>query len=528
MRNIILCESRNAFRNDITTALMLDSYPLNLTMAKNFEEFLVAADKNKDYIPVISDSILNEYDGARLPGRTVFGYASTPDGIRSLQEYGVSCMGLLKTSEQLLSALTAASLPVMGAARKETPKASPPPAKAIPQEPPTAAPAPPVQQAQEPVPQQASPVPGIPGFPNMTPEQLMQIMQMFQATIPQTVAASEPVPRNSGIPATPTVTQSVTPTAGSQLKEQKAEQLEAEIDAELDKDILMDEVEKHKKTRVVSVYAAKGGVGKTSLATELAVCLALTSNGRRTFRVCIVDYNIDFGDVASTLELSETGPNMTYWATEIREMLASGRDPEEIQFSRQEMEQNYLQQMEKTGLYALVAPIMHEDSMFIKAAELQVMLRNIVDNGEFDYVICDTGNNTRDSSVIAMDAADYILLVATQDVTTANCNASVLRTLRDTGFDTDKVRLVINNVMPARETGISVKEVEETFPYECVCRIKRTPDIIRANNLGKPLVYNPKHEYTKQIQRIVQFVTSGEVIHDAAPPKKFGRKRKEG
>lgn len=243
MRNIILCESRNAFRNDITTALMLDSYPLNLTMTKNFEEFLVAVDKNKDYIPVISDSILNEYDGARLPGRTVFGYASTPDGIRSLQEYGVSCMGLLKTSEQLLFALTAASLPVMGAARKETPKASPPTAKAIPQEPPTAAPAPPLRQAQEPVPQQASPVPGIPGFPNMTPEQLMQIMQMFQATIPQTVAASEPVPGNSGIPATPTVTQSVTPTAGSQLKEQKAG-----IDAELDKDILMDEVEKHKKT----------------------------------------------------------------------------------------------------------------------------------------------------------------------------------------------------------------------------------------------------------------------------------------
>lgn len=511
MRNIILCESRNAFRNDITTALMLDSYPLNLTMTKNFEEFLVAADKNKDYIPVISDSILNEYDGARLPGKTVFGYASTPDGIRSLQENNVSCMGLLKTSEQLLSALTAVSLPVMGAARKETPKSSPPPSKAVLQESPTAAPAVPSQQVPEPAPQQPIPTQGIPGFPNMTPEQLMQIMQMFQAAIPQ-AAATHPV----------------TPMTGSQLKEHKAEQLEAETDMELNKDILMDEVEKRKKTRVVSVYAAKGGVGKTSLATELAVCLALTSNGRRKFRVCIVDYNIDFGDVASTLELSETGPNMTYWATEIRKMLTSGRDPDEIQFSRQEMEGNYLQKMEKTGLYVLVAPIMHEDSMFIKAAELQVMLRNIVDNGEFDYVICDTGNNTRDSSVIAMDSADYILLVATQDVTTANCNASVLRTLRDTGFDTDKVRLVINNVMPARETGISVKEVEETFPYECVCRIKRTPDIIRANNLGKPLVYNPKHEYTRQIQRIVQFVTSGEVVHDAAPPKKFGRKRKEG
>ena len=269
--------------------------------------------------------------------------------------------------------------------------------------------------------------------------------------------------------------------------------------------------------------ATKGGVGKTSIATELATCLALTNNGRRRFRVCIVDYNIDFGDVATTLMLNEQGANMTYWASEIREMLESGKEPSEIVFDRKHMEDYYLQKVEATGLYALAAPIMHEDSMFIKSEELDIMLDNLVNNGGFDYIICDTGNNTRDSTVIAIDKADYVLLVATQDVTTANCNASVLRTLRDTGFDTDKVRLVLNNIMPAHETGISVQEVEETFPYECVCRIKNTRDIIRANNLGQPLVYKPNHEYTKQIQRIVKFVTQGEVTQEEAKKGLFSR-----
>lgn len=128
----------------------------------------------------------------------------------------------------------------------------------------------------------------------------------------------------------------------------------------------------------------------------------------------------------------------------------------------------------------------------------------------------------------AIEMSDYILLIATQDVTTANCNSSVLRVLGDAGFDTNKVRLIVNNVMSSRETGISVQEVEETFPYPCVCRIKRTPDIIRANNIGRPLVYKPKHEYTKQIQKIVRFVTSNHIdAENQEKPRRglFGRKK---
>jgi MinD-like ATPase involved in chromosome partitioning or flagellar assembly len=302
--------------------------------------------------------------------------------------------------------------------------------------------------------------------------------------------------------------------AGDKMRAKKKIKEEIQADEELDELLAFE----NEKTKVISVYAAKGGVGKTSISTELAVCLALTSNGRRKFRVCIVDYNIDFGDVATTLNLRDDGPNISYWASEIRDMLARGDNPENINFSRDDMENLYLQEMRETGLYALCAPIAHEDSMLIKPTELQIMLRNIIENGEFDFVICDTGNNTRDSSIIAIDNSDYILLVATQDVTTANCNASVIHTLENSGFETDKIRLIVNNIMPPKETGISVQEVEETFPYQCICRIKRTPDIIKANNLSKPLVYKPNHDYTKQIQKIVRFVTAGEIVKDE--PKK--------
>lgn len=504
MRNVVLGEKRHAFRNDISTALMLDSYPLNVTMAKDFEELLVAADKQKDALLIISDSMLEEYDAARVSNRTIYSYAASPDGIRALQESGIPCMGLIKTSSKLLTALTASAISTMANGRKQEE-----PARTVRPEH-KAHPAPPEAE-------QTFSVPSMPSMPNMTQEQMAQFIQMFQMmqSMTQQPGTQTPAAQTTASPA-PMPAQA-----------EKPNQRMLPVDDAIERDLLVGDVERNRKTRVVTVYAAKGGVGKTSIATELAVCLALTTNGRRKFRVCLVDYNIDFGDVASTLEFSETGPNMSYWASEIRELLEQGKTPEEIQFTRKEMENCYLQEMKKTGLFALIAPIMHEDSMFIKATELQVMLNNIVENGQFDYVICDTGNNTRDSSVIAIDRSDYILLVATQDVTTANCNASVLRTLRDTGFDTDKIRLVVNSVMPSRETGVSVQEVEETFPYECICRIKRTPDIIRANNLGRPLVYNPKHEYTKQIQQIVQFVTTGEVAYKDEEKRGFFRKRRK-
>lgn len=544
MKTIILGDTRLNFQRDISNNMMLDAYPLEILPAKNFEEVSVQANRYPDAIIVIGESMLSQYEPDRLADRVVYGYVTTPNAVAQMQDVGIQCLGLHKTSKSLLNALSqdnfttmkpfhaekpqnhsSAQQPVQQSVQQpvqqpsftqEVPQQAPPVQQAVPEPQ-----YPPTSSQPAPSPPQSSPA-GNAFPPGITPEMMafFQMFQQMQAASAAQVPQSQ-INQNAGQAASPSET--VPATGGSELRQRRDAATAQKSDAEIDDDLMGDIVSKKHETKVVAIYAAKGGVGKTSIATELATCLALTNNGRRRFRVCIVDYNIDFGDVATTLMLKEDGANMTYWASEIREMLDAGKKPEEIVFDRKHMEDYYLQKVDATGLYALAAPIMHEDSMFIKSEELEIMLNNLVKNGGFDYIICDTGNNTRDSTVIAIDKADYVLLVATQDVTTANCNASVLRTLRDTGFDTDKVRLVLNNIMPAHETGISVQEVEETFPYTCVCRIKNTRDIIRANNLGQPLVYKPNHEYTKQIQRIVKFVTQGEVLQEEPKAGFFSR-----
>ena len=275
-----------------------------------------------------------------------------------------------------------------------------------------------------------------------------------------------------------------------------------------------------KKTRTVAVFSAKGGVGKTTISCNLAMFLSLMAHGRGNYRVCLVDYNIDFGDVRSTLGFDDSTLDMAAWAEEIHTQLVHGKAPEDVTFSRSQIEQ-YLTTHQSSGLYALLAPVRHEDAMALDADELQIMLRNVIDFGEFDFVICDTGNNTRDNTYFALDAADTIILVCTQDATTATCNGSALNALKRAGIDIGKVCIVVNNVMSAKITGISAQEVEEAFSaYPCIARIRRNDDIIRANNYSTPLVMKPNHVFTQEMRRIVAHVTQESLEQTEAPKKK--------
>lgn len=555
MNTYIIGDIREDFISDINTSMMLEGYSFQLYTASDFDDVRKLTSQYKNAVVVLSENIVEDADIDTLPVKP-YGYATTPKGKTVFQSIGVSCIGLCRTSAELLEALETKEL--KNVPRKNTPTQNASTAqnskKASNNQSTKKQPAQrqhqPKAESSESTPSPAqTPAQANPQMPQgqFSQEMMMQMMQMMQQmgmTPQQNTNVSSAASGNQNPemdddidesaddaiddseeddvaeePARPQKKLPKQKTTGTKMREKKQKRQNKTTDEQIDSDLLDTAIAKKHETSIITVYAAKGGVGKTSISTELAVCLALTSNGRRKFRVCICDYNIDFGDVATTLELDDSGPNMSYWASEIREMIERGQNPDEITFTKHQMEDYYLQQMKDTGLYALCAPLTHEDSMSVSPDELSVMLRNLKENGDFDFIICDTGNNTRDSSIIAIDMSDYVLLVATQDVTTANCNASVIRTLSDAGFDTDKIRLIVNNAMSSRETGISVQEVEETFPYKCICRIKHTPDIIRANNLSRPLVYKPKHEYTKQIQRIVRFVTAGEIPEE---PKKKG------
>ncbi len=236
---------------------------------------------------------------------------------------------------------------------------------------------------------------------------------------------------------------------------------------------------KQPENRIMVVFSSKGGVGKTTISCNLAVCLA-QETGKR---VALIDLNLQGGDVTVMLNLSPKGT--------IADMV---KEEEELEFS---LVNTYLVP-HMSGLKILPAPLRPEEAEAITAGHTEEILKLLKKN--FDYIIVDTPPLFNDLTLSVLELADDILLTFTRDLPAikhVKTDLEVLETLRQS----DKVRLVLNQ--STLDYGIKISELEK--------RLNRSPaailpydekTVLSSINKGHPLVL------TQANSRIAQSIKS--------------------
>jgi len=272
----------------------------------------------------------------------------------------------------------------------------------------------------------------------------------------------------------------------------------------------------HSEGKVLTVWSPKGGVGKTTMAVNLA--LALTEKGAR--RVCLVDLDLAFGDVAITMQL---------FPTHSIEHAIGSEDAIDTELL--------------DGLLTR-----HEDSLMVLAAPSHPDVRDRISSTlvlqtirtlkqTFDYIVIDTAPAFDEQTLTALDETDDIVIVATLDVPTLKNVKVALETLDMLDIAPDHRHLLLNRADD--EVGISADRVEGILGMRPEARVTTSMEVAAATNAGKPIVLrNPQHPTSLAILQMASAlagqsisppgspVTASAPGHDQAPSRGFLWKRR--
>jgi pilus assembly protein CpaE len=213
---------------------------------------------------------------------------------------------------------------------------------------------------------------------------------------------------------------------------------------------------------LVTVFSTKGGVGKSLVATNVAAALA-----DRGSRVCLVDLDVQCGDVAIMLQLT---PQRTLGDLD----LIRG-------------------DVDTSGLESLLTE--HSENLTVLAAPLQLGAQVPVDDvgtvldlltGMFDVVVVDTSGQFDDHGLQALDRSDVLVLVGTLDIPSLKSLKLATGTLDLLGVPRARWRLVLNRA--DAKVGLSTGEFAQTLGLAITTSLPSSRDVLVSVNRGELLV----------------------------------------
>jgi pilus assembly protein CpaE len=216
--------------------------------------------------------------------------------------------------------------------------------------------------------------------------------------------------------------------------------------------------------KVITLYSPKGGVGRTTLAVNLAIALYSEETP-----VVIIDGNLQFGDipVSFNVQSKNTILDLASRATEL--------DPdivEEVLIAH------------STGI-KLLAPTKPELAESVSGEEFRAVLEYL--RKQFTYVIVDGSPDLTEITLAALDASDLVLLVTTQEIPTLADLSKFMDLAPMLKLDRQKTLLTLSQY--DRRINITPEKVSQYFRQEVAAVVPSDPRVVLPSiNRGIPFM----------------------------------------
>ena len=249
------------------------------------------------------------------------------------------------------------------------------------------------------------------------------------------------------------------------------------------------------KGLVLAVFGAKGGVGKTTVATNLGVALA--SFGQSAV---IVDADNSFGDVAAMLDVKP------------------GHSIVDFLGNLDKIERNNITEyliQHPSGLWVLPAP---RESLLWRSVAPE-RFRAAVDMlaRRFDIVLIDTAAILSDVSLAALEEANLVLWVTSTDFSSINNSLLGLEALKQMSYPESRIRLVLN--VTNSDDGVRPAKIEEVLKRKFFWSIPYDRQVRTGAQIGTPAVAGtPDCAGAKALSQLARAVTGGRDQSQASPP----------
>lgn len=243
----------------------------------------------------------------------------------------------------------------------------------------------------------------------------------------------------------------------------------------------LDNVVGARRGLILAVMASKGGVGKTTVAVNLAIALQRLQEGR----VALVDGDLYFGDVAALMNIR---PERT-----IREM---------SQTLSAEIAERFLHRHE-SGVEVLAAPLRTELAEEIPAERFRETL-NVL-QGLYDLVVVDSSVSSFEAMLATLEVADLAAVLTTLDVVCLKDTSQLLEMLGQLRFPPQNLLLVGNRV--DERLSLPRRDVEKAVALKFTALLPRDDRVIASTNSGIPLqMSDPETPFAQQIRSLAKTV----------------------